>query len=162
MKTLEVSQTVRAPIESVFAVASDLPRAAEFISAITEIEMLTDGPVGEGTKWRETRMMFGRKATEVMWITEWDPPNGYVVEARSHGSHYMTSLSYEALGAGETRIRMTFGATAETVMAKVMMLVCAFMTKTIIKCFEADLRDIKTYCEAGGSGQTGESGSEGG
>ncbi|MEL7485039.1 MAG: SRPBCC family protein, partial [Planctomycetota bacterium] len=74
MKAIHVSETVNASIEDVFAVASDIANAAERIGGIDSVEMLTEGPVGMGTKWRETRTMFGKQADETMWITAWEPP----------------------------------------------------------------------------------------
>ena len=55
-----VDRHVDAPPEVVFAHASDFRRAPEFITAIAKMEILTSGPVGAGTRFRETRMMFGR------------------------------------------------------------------------------------------------------
>lgn len=147
MKPIEVSETVGAPIEEVFAIASDIPNAAGRVEGIKEIEMLSDGPVCKGTRWRETRVMFGKKAVEEMWITAWDPPRGYVVEADSCGCHYRTVFSFDEIGENETRMTMSFGATAETFMAKVMMKVFAGMSKSMAKMILKDLRDIKGVCE---------------
>ncbi|MEL6497272.1 MAG: SRPBCC family protein [Planctomycetota bacterium] len=153
MKPIHVSETVHAPIEAVFAVASDMPNAAERIGGIDSIEMLTEGPVGMGAKWRETRTMFGKQADETMWITEWEPPvpgvasARYVVEARSHGCHYLTPVEFERIGDNETRMSMTMNATAEKLSSKIMMVVFGFMAKSAAKMLQADLRDIKAYCE---------------
>lgn len=148
MKAIEVSETVRAPIEEVFAIASDIPRAAERVEGIESIEMVSDGPVGKGTRWRETRLMFGKRATEEMWITAWDPPRGYVVEAESCGCHYRSVLSFDEVAENETRMVMTWSGTANTFMAKVMMVVFAGMRRSMVKLIAADLRDIKGHCEA--------------
>lgn len=148
MKPIEVSETVNAPIEVAFEVASDIPRAAERIEGIKAIEMLSEGPVGVGTRWRETRIMLGKKATEEMWITAWDPPRGYVVEANSCGCHYRTVLSFDEIAPDQTRVTFLFSGTPETFMARIMMKVFAGMSKTLVKCIEADLRDIKRHAEA--------------
>lgn len=144
---VEVSEIINAPIERVFAASTNIPSAAGFISGINDIEMLTDDPVGRGTKWRETRTMFGRTASETMWITEWDPPTRYVVEARSHGTHYLTPITLESLGEDRTKITMSFGATPESFMAKIMMKIFSGMTKHVCKALQQDLTDLKAYCE---------------
>ena len=59
-----LSRHVETPVDRVFEVFSDIPRSHEMVDQIVRIEMLTDGPVGVGTRWRETRMMFKREATE--------------------------------------------------------------------------------------------------
>lgn len=148
MKPIEVSETVHAPIESVFSVASNIPSAVETIRGIDAIEMLTDGPVGEGTKWRETRTFLGKRAEETMWIVEWHPPTRYVVEARSHGTHYLTTIRLEDIGQHETRVTYSMLAEPETLMSRVFMVLFAGMKKLVIKCFSEDLADIKRVCEA--------------
>jgi hypothetical protein len=150
MKPIVVSEIIDASAEAVFAAATDLPHAAERIKGITKIEMLTDGPVGVGTRWRETRVMFGREAAETMWITEFQPPRRYVVEARSHGTHYLTPITVEPLEPGRSKITMSFGAKPESLMAKIMMTLFAGMAGKIARCLHDDLRDIKRFCENGG------------
>lgn len=156
MPTITVSEDIRAPIDHVFQIASNIPDAAETIEGITAIETLAEAPpadnnngiVGKGYAWRETRVMFGKSATEDMTITEWSPPNAYTVEARSHGSHYLTVIAFDQIDAGTTRMTMAFNATPESFMAKVMMKIFAFMTKHLIKCLQADLGDIKAKAES--------------
>lgn len=156
MSNITVSEEINAPIDRVFAIASNIPNAAESIGGIELIETLEEaapaennnGIVGLGYKWRETRIMFGKKATEDMWITEWSPPTKYSVEARSHGCHYLTDITFESLDEQTSRITMSFNGTPETFMAKVMMKVFAFMTKKLVECLQNDLRDIKSVAES--------------
>lgn len=156
MPTITVTETVEAPQARVFAAAGDIPNAGEWITAIEKIEVLTEapdgpdnlGPVGRGFVWRETRTLFGKQATETMTITDWTPPHHYTAEARSHGCHYLTTLSFHDEGAGVTRVTATFRGTPETLAAKVFSVLFAFMNKTIAKCLSADLADLKTRCEA--------------
>lgn len=157
MKPIAVTETIRAPRDRVFAVASDIPNAAETVRGIDLIEVLAEapaapdtlGPVGKGFAWRETRTMFGKKATEDMTITGWNPPESYTVEARSHGAHYVSVLTFEESEPGVTRMTMSFRAMPETFMAKVMMKLFAAMTKHLTKCLTEDLADIKHAAEAG-------------
>lgn len=156
MKPIIVSQTISAPLERVFAIASDIPNCAEYIRGIETIETLTEapdaehnlGPVGEGYAWRETRIMFGKEATEDMTIVAWNPPESYDVEARSHGSYYLSTISCEAIDEATTKITMSFNATPETIMAKVMMVLFSFMRKKLVQCLQEDLDDIKGVAES--------------
>lgn len=158
MANITVSETIHAPQARVFELAADIPHAAERISGINKVEILEPapeapdnlGPVGLGFRWRETRTMMGKQATEDMTITEWSPPHRYTVEARSHGCHYRTPITVEGVNAGTTRLTMQFTATPETTMARVMMKVFAFMNKTVAKCLAADLMDIKASAESVG------------
>jgi len=78
MKPLACQINIAAPSALVWSVVTDIERAAENIPAIKSVEIL-DGPrTGKGLRWRETRVMFGREATEVMEIAEWKPPTSHL------------------------------------------------------------------------------------
>lgn len=155
MSTISVTETINAPRERVFAIASDIPNAAGFVRGIEKIEVLSEappspdnlGPVGKGFAWRETRVMFGKKATETMSITGWNPPVAYTAEAHSHGAHYLSLFTFTETEPGVTRVTMSFSATPETFMARVMMKIFSAMTKHLVKCLANDLRDIKAAAE---------------
>ena len=48
----------------------DVEHAADTLSGIGAVEMLTEGPYAVGTRWRETRSMMGMTASEEMEVTE--------------------------------------------------------------------------------------------
>ena len=114
MKTIEMSIDIEAPPEKVFTLATDIERLPERIPSITKIEMLTEGPVGVGTKFRETRVMFKKEATEEMEFTSFDPDHSYVLEAESMGSHYTSTITFTPNGSGTT---MTWAFHAEPLSA---------------------------------------------
>lgn len=147
MKPIEASIEIDAPISQVFAVNADIPNAPAFIKDVVAVEPLTDQPVGLGYKWKETRVMFGKEASETMWITAFDPPSGYVVEAESHGCHYTTTIALSELADDRTRVTISFVCEPITRLAKIMSPMMVFMSKQIAKCFERDLADIKAHCE---------------
>ena len=55
MATVKVSDHFTAPIEKVFRYFSDVEHAPAHVSGIKRIDMLTTGPIGLGSRWRETR-----------------------------------------------------------------------------------------------------------
>ena len=149
MKAVQVSIEIQAAPEAVFNVFADLERAAERITDIIKLEMLSEGPVGVGSRWRETRVVFNKEATEEMEITVFDPPNGYSVEAESHGSHYKTEFVFSPKGDG-TEVTMTFEATPISFMAKVMGFFMGPMMRNMIsKCVAKDMTDLKRVLEQG-------------
>ena len=150
---LKIDTYVAAKPERVFALATDFPNAPERVTGITAVEMLTDGPVGVGTRFKETRKMFGKEASETMEVTAFEPPLRYVLEARSHGSHYVSELRCEPEGEG-TRFSMTFEATPLTFMAKVMSVLMRPMIKMMGKECLRDLQDIGRAAEAEVGGAT--------
>jgi len=143
MKSITVTRTFPAPIDDVFGLVSDIPRASQSIKAITKTEMLTDGPVGVGTKWKETRKVMGREATETMWITEFEPNDRYVVEAESCGVHYRSVLAFKPTAAGGTDVSMTFGGTPLSLFAKLMTPLGFLFAGMMRKCLEDDMNDLE-------------------
>jgi carbon monoxide dehydrogenase subunit G len=145
---VRVEVDVNAPKEAVWKVISNIEGSADTISAIQKLEVI-DKPEGGlvGLKWRETRTMFGREATEVMWVTDAVENDHYDVRAESHGAVYSTTMGVE--GSGEkTRLYMEFGAEVVTLGAKIMWLLTGWMMKgTMTKALRQDLGDIKAAVE---------------
>ena len=116
--------------------------------AIERVEVLTPGPMGVGTRFRETRRMMGREATEEMTVTAFDPPRGYTLGAQSHGCRYRTELRFEPSGSG-TRMVFDFQAEPLTFGAKAMMLLMKPMMKKAAQMCAKDLEAIAAHVERG-------------
>jgi uncharacterized protein YndB with AHSA1/START domain len=142
---------IQAPLERVFASMADFENAAQNIEAITKIEILTSGKIGAGTRFRETRKVFGKEATEEMVVTAFEPPRRYVIEAESHGSRYRSEFLFQeqsrATAGPATAVTLTFEALPQTFFAKVMTLLMRPMMKTLIKSCAKDLEDLKRAIE---------------
>lgn len=148
MSTLSVTTKVNAPIERVFALFTEIDKAAERIPQITELVMLSEGPVGKGTRWRETRVIMKKEATEEMWITDFQPPKSYKVEANSHGMLYETLFQFEPEDDG-TRVTWVFNGTPQTFGAKLTAPIFNLMFKGIMtKCMQGDVDALKAVAEA--------------
>lgn len=150
MAGISVRRHIAAPPEIVFARAADFEHAAEHIGGIVKIEMLTDGPIGVGTRFKETRVMFGKEHAEEMELIDFDPPRRYALEAHGCGCRYHTEFRFTPKGGG-TEIEFTFDAMPLTFFAKVMSFMMRFMMKSCVKMVEQDLADLKSAIE-GSSG----------
>ena len=143
----KVSEQIDAPADVVFAMAGDFANAAERIRGIKKVEMLTEGPVGVGTKFRETRIMFGKEATETMEVLEFVPGRSYTLGASSCGCEYRTVVSVEPRGKG-SEVTFDFSGTSRTLGAKVMMGLMGWMVKGACgKAIRQDLADLKAAVE---------------
>ncbi|QDU86512.1 Polyketide cyclase / dehydrase and lipid transport [Planctomycetes bacterium Pla163] len=147
MPSLTVSRTIDAPVEKVFDVSTDVHIWADVVPAIQRVEVLTDGPVGLGTRFRETRTMFGRDATETMEFIEFERPNRYVLGAQSHGCRYRSIFTLTPDGGG-TKLEMVFEGTPLTFGAKVMSVVMRPFMKKMGDMCAADLDAIKAHVES--------------
>ena len=143
---LNLETHVKAPIDAVFAAFSDIENSAANIEGIDRVEMLTDGPVGKGTRFRETRTMFGKEATEEMEITQFDPPKSYTVEADSCGSHFTSVISFVEKDGG-TLVTMAMTSKANTFMAKLMTPLGFLFAGAAKKAMRGDFEDLKKHIE---------------
>jgi carbon monoxide dehydrogenase subunit G len=146
MHRITVERTIAAPPERVFAAATDVHHFADIVPAIERVEVLTPGPMGVGTRFRETRKVFGRSATEEMRVVAFDPPRSYLVTAESHGCRYRTEFRFEPVAAG-TRMTMDFGAEPLTLAAKVLSVLMKPMLKKMAELCAQDLDAIKAHVE---------------
>ncbi len=146
MATVTVTQHVQAPLERVFEIFTDLRKAPERITGIQSLDVLSPGDVGAGTRFRETRVMFGKEATEEMQVTEFEPNRSYAVEADSHGCLYRSEFVFEPKGDG-TDVTMTFGATPYTLGAKLMSPLGKLMAGSVRKACGQDMADLAVFAE---------------
>ena len=140
---LKVSIDVPGSPGDVWAVISDIRGSVDVVTGIEEIEILNEPPSGlVDLKWRETRTFFGKKATEVMWITESVENRFYTTRAESHGAIYTSRIQLEATG-NTTTLSFEFSGEAQTLGAKIASFIFApMMNGSMRKALKQDLHDI--------------------
>jgi carbon monoxide dehydrogenase subunit G len=130
---LRVTTTTSASPETVWTVMTDIEGSAAVLSGVERIERLDDRDgFGPGFRWRETRRIGGREASEELEVTAVDTGRSYAVEAESRGVRYHSVASVERDGAGST-LTMTFGAEPQGRLSKL-------MARTVGKAFESAAR----------------------
>ncbi len=140
---------IEKPLKDVWNAIIDFENCSNYIESIIKLEIL-DQPQDTlvGFKWKETRVMFGKEATETMWITEYTENEYYQTRAESHGSIYISRLSIVPKGE-HTQLTMSFSAKAQTFVAKLLSSIMGFMVKgSMKKAVLKDLNDIKAHLEA--------------
>jgi uncharacterized protein YndB with AHSA1/START domain len=144
-----VERRIAAPAEEVWQTLTDLESAPEVLTGVERIEVITPGPFTEGTRWRETRRMFGRQATEEMYVTAAEEPDRLVVESDAQGAHYVSEFTLTPEPEDEgTVVRMAFSATPPGGVSGVLMkLFGGLGAKTVTKAIEKDLADIAAHVE---------------
>jgi Polyketide cyclase / dehydrase and lipid transport len=107
MSELSVSREVSVSPEALWELITDLDSSPNVISAVTMIERLDGGRGFDvGTRWRETRLIFGRETTEILQVTDMDPGRSYTVET---DSGYRSVIAVEPAPSGSI-ITIAFGA----------------------------------------------------
>jgi carbon monoxide dehydrogenase subunit G len=107
--TTSLTQHIHASPEKVWSVISDIPGSAATLSGVDSVQLLSEGPYGEGTRWKETRTMMGRAETVEMWVARADPPRSTTVKALQGGADYTSRFSLAERDGG-TDLTLTFGA----------------------------------------------------
>ena len=134
--------------ERVWEIISDLEGAPERISGIDKIEITTEGPIGVGTEWRETRTMMGKEQTETMKIVAWEPGSHYTVYSYSCGSEFHWTMRVVPRRDG-AKLETEMDYKAKTFLAKLMTPLGWLMSGFMKKCVMQDLQDAKTAAEGG-------------
>lgn len=147
--SVSVTRVIDAPVEAVWAVATDLKSMPETMSAITDVEVLAGGDAfGVGTRWRETRLMMRREATEEMTVTQADPLHSYTVEADNHGVHYVTVFAFRSLDPRRTEVTLMFSGQATAPQNIFARLMGRLGFRVVRKSLEKDLHDLATAAES--------------
>ncbi len=143
MNGFELSEHIARPPRDVFEVLSDPTRATEFVDNIKESRQLTDGPIGVGTTFRETRVMNGREASADLLVSDYEPDThiGISTEAEGIKVVYHYRLTPEADG---TRLTWTCELEASRLRKMMLPMVAAIMKKEDGN----HLQRLKSYLEA--------------
>jgi carbon monoxide dehydrogenase subunit G len=144
MKPLLITHRSSATPERMWAMASDFANAPDRIKAITKVEIVTPGPVGVGTHFREWR---GRHMVD-MEIAAWTPPRSYSLRGYAIGTEFMSEIRCVPDGSG-TRLEMEIQVRPQTFGAKLFSPLLALMSKMMVKSCAKDLVDIAAAAERG-------------
>lgn len=146
---IEVARSVAAPPSAVWEVLTDLDAAPHTLRGVTAVERLRGTGYEVGTRWRETRVMFGRPTTEEMEVAEVDPERRTVVTAESHGTRYRTVFELVPTPEG-TDLRMKFTGVSGpmgAVQSLLMTLVGPLAKRATTKAIRQDLDNIAAAAE---------------
>ncbi len=148
MAKFNMEKTVHAPVEKVFSTFTNFREAENHVSGIAKLEVLTDGPIGVGTKFRETRIMFKKEAVEEMEIRSFEPNKSYSVGCHSCGADFHTTFHFVPRGEA-TEVKMDMNCKPVSLFAKIMSpLTSLMMGPTMKKCIQSDLNDLAAVAEA--------------
>lgn len=107
MTTVTISNQIAAPVQHVFDLFTNVEQAAQHVSGIKAIEMLTPGPFGLRTRWRETREVLGRLDSADMEITAFDRLRTYTITHYKGAAKIDTVFLFEPSGE-DTKVSIQF------------------------------------------------------
>ena len=145
--TIRVTETIAAPVPAVFDAMSDFENAPARVKEIVKVEMLTPGPVGVGTRFRETRIMFGKEAAETMTVTAFERDTLIQLAATNCGTEYTTRFTFAPTPAG-TEIGFELQMKCVSLYAKLFIPLAYLMSGFMKKCVRGDIAQIRAYLES--------------
>jgi carbon monoxide dehydrogenase subunit G len=153
-----IEESIAAPPEAVFADVVDPEAMTRWMPAVVSVEPLTEGPLRVGSRFRETRTMFGKAASEVFEVTHLEAPSrlDLYVDGRlgsSKKGEYWFRHDFERDGQG-TRLRLHGKIETSGFM---MRMLGSLMRGMFKKAIAKDLRALKAHVE-GARGRGGASG----
>ncbi|KAA9031575.1 SRPBCC family protein [Niallia endozanthoxylica] len=146
----EVKRTIKASQQPVYSSLFDLDAARNWMQGFVRIERLDDAPVQVGSKWLETRKMFGKEATEHFEVVELNGTDKIVL--RCDGTKGTTGkgefvFTYTLVSSGEeTEVTLNGEINGLTGLTK---LFGKLMVGTFSKACAKDLDALKSYLENG-------------
>lgn len=143
---LTVSTIINSSLERVWKTITDFENMVEIIPSITSIDILIKPEVHlVGFKWKETRVLFGKKASEVMWVEEAEENSYLSIAAASHGMEYRTNYTLEEESA-KVRLTVEFSGKAKTKMARLISMTTGLIFRNATK--KALLSDLNEFKKA--------------
>ncbi|NJL95010.1 MAG: SRPBCC family protein [Anaerolineae bacterium] len=143
---IRAAHQVNAPVDVTFQVFPMLPSSPTALKRSKAVEIVSAVQQGEGMRWRETRLMFGKEATEEMEIRAFLPNQSYDVVAESRGMRYHTRYTFAPQGGG-TRVEMVFSGTPTSLPARLMSMLSFFFAGAMRKALHGDLQTLGAVAE---------------
>lgn len=147
MKPIVIEDQTGADVETSFGALTDIQHMAGFVTFVDNVEMLTMGPVGVGTRWRETRTPVSRPVSHEMHMTAYDPPHRFAVETTAHGTLHRTTYELEPIDSGGTQVRVTFESIPLTAAAKLASPLGALFVAPTRHTLEKELKEMFAEAE---------------
>jgi uncharacterized protein YndB with AHSA1/START domain len=146
MTTVTVATTVRAPVEQVFDVFTDVEHGAERVTNIQKLEMLTVGGFRLGSRWLETRAVLGHPHTVEMEVTAFEQNHTYTITHHKAGARIDAVFTFEPVD-GQTRVQIEFILESHGLPPGALTPVRWAMANKVRDVIGQDLEDLKAFIE---------------
>ena len=105
MAGFEATEWINRPPPEVFNFLADATNAPKVVPSVVRVEKLTEGPVGVGTRYRETRLMTKKEAQAELEVSGYESPGHFAMHNVTNGieTTYDYRLSAERDG---TRVNL--------------------------------------------------------
>ncbi len=146
MPVLKFQKHVNASPATVYGVASDLEHWADFVRGIERVELLTDGPMRAGTRFRQTRKLPDGETTAEIQVSSFEPPRGFELETLTRGMRITSSQRFLPDISG-TLVEVTLEAKPASLAARLWAPFGKLLLRSTKPVVEAALEDLKAIAE---------------
>lgn len=143
MTRITVTRVIDAPLDVVFRTVADIREFSKAVPHIVNVEFVSAVQSGVGTRFRETRRMKGKEATEEFEVTEYVENERVRIVTDSHGTVWDSVFSV-APEDGGTGLTLTMDARAYKLLPRLMNPLIKGM---IHRAVGEDMDLVKQYCE---------------
>lgn len=141
MVRVELSTTIKRPIEEVFAVMSDSSNRPKWMSGVDEFAKTSDGPIGVGTTWHGAGKFLGRRVESNAEYTEFETNRRFTWRSSTPFPTTMT-YAFESVEGG-TRVDQV----AEAEPSGFFKLVGPLLGSAVKRQFQSDLDNLRDLME---------------
>jgi uncharacterized protein YndB with AHSA1/START domain len=147
--TVRVISTIDAPLDRVFDLFADVEHAADYVTSIQSITMLTpDRPFGLGARWRETREVFGALDSAEMEVTAFEPERAYTITHQKAGVRIETTFAFEPADGDATTVSIEFAVQSAGLPGGILTPLSWAIAGKVRHVLNRDLSDLKKAAEA--------------
>lgn len=143
MGVYKSSVKINAPKELVFQTISEANNFSRAIPEIKEVDFLTEIHMGVGTRFKETRLMKGRKTSTVLEVTEYENNNHIRLVSEAGGTTWDTLFSVSGKN-NNIELTLEMEARPHTLIARIMN---AMIKGMLQKALDRDMKSVKEFCE---------------
>ncbi len=143
MSTVRTEHIIKAPVETVFDRITNIENFTTVAPHIISIEFLSKQKSGVGTRFTETRVMKGRKASTELELTEYRPHEHARFISDAGGTIWDSVFTTTPEDDG-TKLTMVMEARPHKFFAKI---ITPLIMGMVGKAVNEDMLGVKTYCE---------------
>ena len=143
MASFDLSVGIDRPAEEVFMFLTDVENRPRWISAVEEMELTSEGPLGVGSTARMVQRVLGRRMKTDILYTEYEPNRKISAKSTAGPMSFQLSYTLETVEGG-TRLNMAVQGSAPGLFK----LAEPVVVRILKRSFEADLANLKDLLEA--------------
>lgn len=141
---LEFVIDVQCPVPDVFDVVGNLENDPKWQKAVTPATKVSEGPIGEGTRFRHLVRLMGRQSAIDIEFRQYVPGQRYVLDCVTGPFEFMTDVRFEPIPGGTRLVTMVAGQPKG-----ILKLAAVTLSNYRRREIDADLQTLKRMMEAG-------------